>query len=143
MAISKICNRCRTKYPVGTQCPNGCYVKAKKESNKFYDKYQRKNKDIYHSKQWELIRKECLSNYDSLCLYTLFKYDKAVPATMIHHIIEINADPSKAYDIENLIPLSDEAHREVHHRYNIEDIKEVQQELKKFKRLYIEKYLEG
>lgn len=93
--------------------------------------------------RWELIRKECLSKYDNLCLYTLFKYGKAVPATMIHHIIEINADPSKAYDIENLIPLSDEAHREVHHRYNIEDIKEVQQELKKFKRLYIERYLEG
>lgn len=44
--IYVICPRCRTKHLKGTECPNQCSRKNKREANKVYDKYQRKNAEF-------------------------------------------------------------------------------------------------
>lgn len=138
--IYKFCPCCKTLYPVGERCPNDCYSKYRKENrkkeNSLYDKTKRKNKEIYHSKQWLSLRQKCLNRFDNLCVYTLFKYFKVIPATLVHHIIEINEDKTKAYELSNLIPVSDIAHREIHQRYKSENIKQVQAELMKYLELY-------
>lgn len=146
--IMKFCPSCRKLYPVGERCPNGCYSKYyhkenRKEDNRLYDKTKRKNKDIYHSKQWIALRQECMNKFDNLCVYSLFKYAKAIPATLVHHIVEVTDDKSKAYELSNLIPLSDSAHREIHRRYKSEDIQVVQAELRKYLELYTTQFLEG
>lgn len=146
--ILKFCPRCRKLHPVGEKCPNGCYSKYyqrenRKEENRLYDKTKRKNKEIYHSKHWEVLRKECMGKFDNICVYTLFKYSKSIPATLVHHIVELNEDKSKAYDLDNLIPVSDLAHREIHSRYKSEDIKQVQAELKEYLKRYTTQFLEG
>lgn len=141
--IQKICSKCKKLYPVGKSCPNGCNSYNRKEYNRYYDKHIRKNKDIYKSKQWEIVRRKCLNRYDNICLYTYFKYKKIVPATLVHHIVEITVDKTKAFDINNLIPVSELAHREIHKRYRDENIKEVQKELHRHIKLYTTNYLRG
>ncbi|MCF2628329.1 hypothetical protein [Fusobacterium mortiferum] len=139
--IMKFCPRCRRLHPVGQKCPNGC--DSRKEENKLYDKYFRKNKTFYNSSHWDKVRKECMNKFDNICVYTLFKYTKAIPAKLVHHIIELEEDESQAYELANLIPVSDIAHREIHKRYRDEDIKLVQAELREYLKLYTTQFLEG
>lgn len=142
MAIYKSCPRCNTLYEVGSVCPRGCQQKVKRESNKVYDETQRKNADIYHSKEWKVLRIICLNNFDNLCLWSLFKYKRIVRAELIHHIIEVEEDRTKAFDVNNLIPVSDEAHREIHELYKT-DKTAIQSELLDMKRKYLELSFEG
>lgn len=139
--IMKFCPKCKKLHSIDSTCPNSC-KKSNSQENKLYDKFFRKNKDIYSSSRWEKIRKRCLNKYDNICIYTLYKYNKILPATLVHHIIALEEDKSKAFDIDNLIPVSDLAHREIHKRYRDENIKEVQKELHKYIRLYTINYLE-
>ena len=75
--------------------------------------------------------------------YILFKYNKITPATLVHHIIELTEDETQAYELSNLIPVSDIAHREIHKRYKDENLKEVQAELKSYLEKYVLDFLEG
>ena len=84
-----------------------------------------------------------MNKFDNICVYTLCKYAKAIPATLVHHIIEIDEDESQVYELSNLIPVSEIAHREIHKRYRDEDIKQVQAELKEYLKLYTTQFLEG
>lgn len=139
--IYKICPKCRTMYEVGQECPKGCFAFAKKQNNKWYDKHKRKNAEVYHNKKWDKVRLSCLMKYDNICIYTYFKYNKVVPAVLVHHITEVSKDTEKAliYDLDNLIPASDKAHREIHARYKEEKLEDVQEEL----RAYIKAYAYG
>ena len=138
--IYKQCPRCKTLHDRNKSCPNGCYDYIKKESDKYYDKYLRKNKSIYNSRTWEKVRERCLMSCDNLCLYSLYKRGKVEVATTVHHIVEINEDTSKqlVYEIDNLIAVTDKVHREIHSRYKNEDIALVQEELRRYKALYHE-----
>lgn len=142
MGIYKICPRCRKEYEVGKECPNGCYKKTKAEANKVYDEAQRKNAELYHSKAWKMLRTVCLNKFDNICLWTFFKTGKIVTATLIHHIVEVEENKLKALDIDNLIPVSDEAHREIHELYKTSKVK-VQAKLHSIKKEYLKKYSRG
>jgi 5-methylcytosine-specific restriction protein A len=139
--IYKQCPRCKTVHDRNKPCPRGCYSFSKKESSKYYDKYLRKNKEVYNSSTWEKIRLRCLMRYDNICVYSLYKYQRVEVATTVHHIVEVNSDSERqlVYDMDNLIPLSDQAHREIHSRYKTEDIRAVQDELRKYKEMYCER----
>ena len=41
------------------------------------------------------------------------------------------------YDLENLIPVSSEAHKEIHQRYKDENLEDVQKELKSYCTSYL------
>lgn len=134
-----ICPRCRTKHLRGTKCPNGCYERSRKESNKIYDKYLRKNADFYNSSAWKRLRAVCHNKYNHICLYSYFKYKQIVKSETVHHIIELEDDKSKSLDINNLIPVCNSAHSEIHSLYSRNKSK-AQQELfsmiKKWEKLY-------
>ena len=57
--LLKICPRCGKKHDYMVKCSNGCYEKSKKERNQVYDKFQRKNVDLYNSKEWKILTKMC------------------------------------------------------------------------------------
>ena len=137
--IQKICPRCRKMHPIDVECPNGCFAFIKKQNNKWYDKHSRKNAEVYHNKKWEKTRISCLMKYDNICLYYYFKYNKVVPATLVHHIVEVVKDTNKKliYNLDNLIPVCDEAHREIHSRYKNENLEEVQEELRRYMFTYL------
>lgn len=136
--ILKICPYCKKLHPIEEKCPNRRI--AKQKDNKLYDKYLRKNKDVYNSSRWEKLRAHCLNKYDNICVYTLLKYKRIVQATVVHHIVEVSQNKNLAYELSNLIPLCVEAHAEIHKRYNNEDIKKVQSELQQYKYEYTKRY---
>lgn len=122
--LTKLC-RCGAMIPATeSQCAK---CKAKYQIN--YDKYYRKNYDVYHSRQWAKLRKYVLVLFQYVDVYAYYKYGRIVPACTVHHIVEVSEDISKAYDVENLIPVSDRSHREIHQRYRQEDKLAVQREL--------------
>lgn len=126
--MNRICPRCRKVYSYADKtCPNGCSEKAKKESDKIYDKYQRVNKDLYNSKEWKFIREACKKRFSGLCIWSLYKYKRIIVGNLTHHIIPVEDDKEKSLDFSNLVYLSNEAHREIHELY--EDEKKETQKL--------------
>ena len=117
MSLNKMCPRCHTKYPYGESCPGGCTKRRRKVDREVYDKYQRKNKDIYSSARWQALRKRCIAR-DRICLWSYYKHNKIAQGRVVHHIIEIEDDRRRTYDMSNLILVSDAAHREIHKLYN-------------------------
>lgn len=126
--MNKICPRCRKVYSYNDRtCPNGCSDKRKKESNKVYDKEQRTNKDLYNSREWKLLREACKKRFSGLCIWSLYAHERIVHGTLTHHIEPVEDSEDKALNPDNLIYLSDTAHREIHELYNND--KEVTQAL--------------
>ena len=128
MPLYKMCPRCHSKYEYGQSCPNECMKKRKRESDRVYVKYQKKNKDLYSSVRWQRLRDRCIAR-DKICLWSYHKHKKIVQGKMAHHIIELEDDKSRAFDIDNLILVSDAAHREIHKLYNNGEKEKTQREL--------------
>lgn len=113
--MNRICPRCRTVYKYNADgCPNGCSKKIKRESDKLYDKTKRKNKEFYGSKEWKFLREACRKKYSNICIWTLYKHKKIVKGKIAHHIVPVEVNQELALKLENLIFVSDSAHREIH-----------------------------
>ncbi|WP_320614360.1 hypothetical protein [Fusobacterium sp.] len=81
----------------------------------------------------------CHNKYNHICLYSFFKYKRIIKSETIHHIIEIEEDRNKSLDMDNLIPVSNSAHIEIHSLYNRDKIntqKELFEMIKKWEKLY-------
>jgi len=117
MALMKFCDKCKTKYPYEEKCPNKCKAKAKKEADSYYTTHQRAHNSFYESKAWRKLRLVAINRFDGLCLWSYVKHKRVVRGTVVHHIVEIKDDMNRSLDIDNLIPMSDEAHREIHQLY--------------------------
>lgn len=134
--MNKICPRCRTvySYSIG-RCPNECTLKVKRESNRLYDREQRKNKEFYSSKEWRKLRKVCKERFAGLCLWSLYKHNSIKKGRITHHIVPLSENKSKGLLLSNLVYLSDEAHREIHKLYETNQIQTIK-EIKKFIRIW-------
>lgn len=51
-------------------------------------------------------------------LYQYYKYNRLVQGRLAHHIQPLEDAPSLAYDLDNLIWLSDASHHEIHALYD-------------------------
>ena len=116
--------------------PHECPMKKRK-----YD-YTREDKKIYVSKRYRKVREQVLNDYNNICLFSLAIEGKIRPAYEVHHIVEIIEDSSKAYDYDNLIPLTEFRHREVHNLYK-KDKANTQELLRTLCKNYIEKGIKG
>ena len=85
------------------------------------------------------MRSYILSLYDGIDIYMLYRYGKAITADTVHHIQRTAERPDMFYCESNLIPVSDAAHKEIHHRYKAEDTAQVQEELKQYIEMYRQK----
>ncbi|MGL6063753.1 MAG: HNH endonuclease [Fusobacteriaceae bacterium] len=115
--IYKLCSKCMTKYEYNSVCPNGCNATQKKEANRLYDKLLRKNHGFYNSLAWKKLRLRAMTRDNYICLWSYLRHNIIKQGTIVHHIIEVDEDKDKRLDIDNLITLSDEAHREIHKLY--------------------------
>lgn len=130
--IYKRCGRCNKRIPSGTTCK--CYT-----DSKAYKRIYAKATGIkveYHTQRWRDMRAYIMSLYNGIDIYMLYKYNRVVPADTIHHIERTADRPDLFYCDDNLIPVSDAAHKEIHHRYKTEDTAVVQEELKEYMRRY-------
>lgn len=133
--MMRFCDKCKTKYPYGEECPNGCKRKEEKRRQKHYDTHNRNRERsmFYKSRAWRSIRLQVLSRYNSLCLWSWGNGNRIIQATTVHHIIELKADNSLRLEQSNLIPLSAKAHMDIHKLYNDGYMANTQEELRKLK----------
>jgi 5-methylcytosine-specific restriction endonuclease McrA len=84
-------------------------------NNHYYDKYKRdpEARAFYKSKAWQDCRSFILERDNHLCQECL-KHKKITPADMVHHIVELKDDKSKALDEDNLISLCNPCHNKEH-----------------------------
>ena len=116
--LKSTCPRCGKLIPYGATCP--CAAQDKRDRNRRYDAIQRSKGSaaIYHSKAWQVTRAIAIARDNGLCLLCL--EDKQItPCDMVHHIVEVGEDASRAYDIDNLVCLCDSCHARVHAEYNV------------------------
>lgn len=85
--------------------------------NQYYDKFKRnkESKQFYDSPAWKKCRKLALTRDNYLCLDCL-EHKRITKADMVHHIIEIKDDRTKALDVDNLRSLCNTCHEKHHNR---------------------------
>lgn len=125
MPIYKRCSRCGKRLPEGTICP--CLKKRHQE----YDRYSRdkKSKQYYNSKEWELARAAALETDGGIDVYMFMTTGQIVLADTAHHIIPLKDDWNKRNDIENLMSLHHDTHSLIEKKYK-KDKNQMQIELK-------------
>lgn len=85
-------------------------------SNGHYDKHFRnKERDrFYHSTAWKKARKLALIRDCYLCQECL-RQKRITKADMVHHIVEVKDDLTKALTLENLVSLCNPCHNKQDH----------------------------
>lgn len=102
----------------------------KKEYYRYYDKYKRdkKTKEFYESIAWKKCRELALIRDNYLCQSCL-KEKRIRKADMVHHIIELKDDWSKALDLSNLISWCNSCHSR-HHKRNDKPKRKISNKIK-------------
>ncbi len=95
---------------------------------------------LYTSNLWRKCRKNILIKYYGLDIWLLavgqlHKCDRP----LIHHIREREEAPELVYDIDNLIPVTDESHKEIHYLYQTDKaaaLARIEKGKEEFKKLF-------
>lgn len=106
----KSCGSCHKIVPLNHMCPV-----IRKQRNT--EDAKREEKKIYKNIKWRRLRLEVLDYQEYVCLWSLYIDGVIRQANIVHHIIEILVDDSKAYDIDNVIGLCKAAHDDIHVLY--------------------------
>lgn len=73
------------------------------------------NEKFYNSTKWERIRAVVLRRDGYRCQLSK-RYGKIVQADTVHHIFPLDEFPEYAYELWNLISITNEKHNELHYR---------------------------
>ncbi len=114
---------------------------------RLYDRTIRKERDkkeraFYNSMGWKATQKECMRMYGGLCLWNYYKNGLTVEATEVHHIEPIKERWDLRLDLENLVPLSHQAHMWIERQLS-KGNKEIKNELKELKRRWNKEFRGG
>ena len=116
MALKKYCARCGCNRLIGIE-EKYCkiHTRTNAERNAEYDRTQRdrKAKAFYNSREWQIARAAALARDTGIDVYLYVTEQRVVPATMVHHIVELREDYSKRSTLSNLISVSEETHEGV------------------------------
>lgn len=135
----KIC-RCGQRIPQNKKKCDKCKEKDK-ERVRHYDMYERKNKEIYQSTEWGKLAEQCKIICNGLDIFLLFQENKIKKGRVAHHIVEVEEDPARIFDILNLIYLTDKSHAYIHKIY--EQGKAQKQQMQQLLFEYMKKWREG
>ncbi|ELC8404027.1 hypothetical protein [Clostridium perfringens] len=115
-----------------------CPIREAKRKQSYRDYKTNRSDDIYGAR-WNKLRDEVLLNSRYVCLYSLYKYGVIKEANRVHHIITVRDNKDLAFDLANLIALSDEAHIEIHKIYNssLENKVKLQEKLREYNKRFI------
>lgn len=131
MPIYKRCGRCGKRLLEGTRC------QCQKKRHQEYDKYSRnrKSKQYYNSKEWEISRAEALEADGGIDVYIFMTTGQVIPADTVHHIVPLKDDWNRGNDIENLMSLFHDTHSLIEKKYK-KDKNRMQAELKEMLKQY-------
>lgn len=96
-------------------------------SSKYYNKYKR-NKErqrFYQSKAWGEARSLALKRDNYLCVQC-FKAGTIKQADVVHHIVEVKDDFTKALELDNLESCCHKHHNAVHKKRSEQQEKRVE-----------------
>ena len=116
MALKKYCARCGCNNLIDiTERYCARHTTTNAERNAEYDRTQRdkKAKAYYNSKEWALTRQKILARDTGIDIYLFMTKGKIVPATLVHHIVELREDYTKRSTPSNLISVSEATHEGV------------------------------
>ena len=115
MPIYRRCDNCHQLF-TGRRCPV-----CKKESDRRYRQRLKERHEltrIYHTQLWAKCRRNVIARYFGYDVWLLAEGVVWKPKRIIvHHIIERDTAPELLYDIDNLIPVSEDSHKEIHQYY--------------------------
>jgi 5-methylcytosine-specific restriction protein A len=131
MSLKKYCARCGCNRLIDiteTYCDRHTTTNAERHAE--YDRTQRdrKAKAFYNSTEWKAARTAVLARDMGIDVYIYMTEHRAVPATLVHHIVELKEDYSKRCTLDNLISVSEATHEGVIKRaYSKTDTREALQ----------------
>ncbi|AVQ34413.1 HNH endonuclease [Staphylococcus muscae] len=76
-------------------------------------RYQYEHDWFYRSKAWERIREIALDRDNYLCQMCL-EHGEITDAKIVHHIVYVDHDFSKALEIDNLMSVCQKCHNQIH-----------------------------
>lgn len=95
-----------------------CQSRAKSRHSEYNEKIRDSKKaEFYISGAWRICRAAALAHYDYLDIYDLFIKQTLTMAEHVHHIVELEDDWSRRFDLLNLIPLSHSNHSSISQLY--------------------------
>ncbi|OEL06889.1 hypothetical protein AST13_02295 [Staphylococcus xylosus] len=77
------------------------------------DELTKKTKDLYKGKDWMKLRTLALNRDNHLCQMCI-RNSVFTPADLVHHIIYVKSDFSKALDLDNLMCVCSKCHNKIH-----------------------------
>lgn len=112
MAYSR-CAKHHILHETGKRCPKCSQIYNKNRADRELIKF-------YQSKDWKLTRDYIINYYCGIDIYALGLNGKIVPCNKltVHHIITYKDNPSLGLDINNLVPVSDFSHSQIHKLYD-------------------------
>lgn len=118
MPLFRLCSICNRELEYGKKCK--CEIDKEKERYKEYAKH-RQDKDvqaIYSDKTWNKVKELVCRGQYGIDIVEYYKTGMIIPIEVCHHIVEIKEDISKAYDVTNIIGLTQSNHIKIHNKYN-------------------------
>lgn len=143
----KIC-RCGRLIPNNIKYCNKCSKEVEEERKNRLKAYKARRTDkkeqrFYSTKEWLTMSEVIKRHYLGCCVVCILNKNEAIDSNYTHHIVELKEDWTKRLDRNNLIPLCDTCHKQIHRDYLISEDKkrEVQRELKIMLTQFKEKYI--
>lgn len=133
MALKKFC-RCGKIISQEKKMCEKCEERFLKINKKSYNDYKAKRTDIkeqkfYCSKDWIITRDVVKQRDKGLCQLCLFK-EKIKSSDTVHHIEPLKDNWNRRVSLDNLVSLCDRCHWYVHMKYERDNKKLMQSELK-------------
>jgi predicted nucleic acid-binding Zn ribbon protein len=119
--LYKSCPKCGKKILYDKKYCDECSIKIKDEKvekNRRYDKNERKNKDVYHNARWTKLTSQCKSKFRGIDIYSWYELGRLEFGDLSHHVVPIDDNSGRQYDITNLIYLNQSNHAYIHGEYN-------------------------
>lgn len=85
-----------------------------------------KNESFYKTNRWRKLSYLVKNKFNGLDVYELKVNHRLVKAKVVHHIIPVNDDETRKFDIKNLIPLSIKTHMLIEQIYKTKDKEKMQ-----------------
>lgn len=112
MAYSR-CAKHHILYEIGKRCPKCRIINNKNRADRDLIKF-------YNSKDWHLVRDYIINYYCGIDIYALGVTGKLTPCNKltVHHITPYKENPGRGLDYDNLVPVSDFSHSQIHKLYD-------------------------
>lgn len=147
MSLMKYC-RCGILISAADKYCPACmerYIERTSARMRDYDKHRRQRADVYADKRWLALTQMCKARFDGLDVWALIHEGKILQGTTSHHIIPVEDDITKAFELDNLVYLFEGTHKRIHklYRESEETKRKTQEELYRCVRVYLERYKSG